>query len=102
MGEGASGRVICVGGVLWETIFSVDEIPGRGVKLLPMYAGFRPDEKRLDPMWRYASEHRLPVLLHTGTTFVAQVRDFSGAQENYESGGIDMDGSATPAPAHGG
>ena len=37
-----------------------------------MYAGFRPDDPRLDPLWRYATRHRLPVLLHTGTTFVAQ------------------------------
>ena len=44
----------------------------RGIKLLSMYAGFRPDESRLDPLWQYATEHRLPVLLHTGTTFVAQ------------------------------
>lgn len=43
-----------------------------GVKLLPMYAGFRPDSKRLDWFWRYVDEHRLPVLLHTGTTFVSQ------------------------------
>ena len=44
----------------------------RGIKLLSMYAGFYPHDERLDPLWRYASEHRLPVLLHTGTTFVAQ------------------------------
>ena len=44
----------------------------RGIKLLSMYAGFRPDESRLDPLWQYATKHRLPVLLHTGTTFVAQ------------------------------
>lgn len=44
----------------------------RGIKLLPMYAGFRPDDERLDPLWRYATAHGLPVLLHTGTTFVAQ------------------------------
>jgi predicted TIM-barrel fold metal-dependent hydrolase len=44
----------------------------RGIKLLPMYAGFRPDDASLDPLWKYASAHRLPVLLHTGTTFVAQ------------------------------
>ncbi len=49
-----------------------EELGLRGVKLLPMYAGFRPDDKRLDPLWRYAQEHALPVLLHTGTTFVAQ------------------------------
>jgi uncharacterized protein len=44
----------------------------RGIKLLPMYAGFRPDDERLDPLWRYATDHRLPVLLHTGTTFISQ------------------------------
>ncbi|MFO0867778.1 MAG: amidohydrolase family protein [Pirellulales bacterium] len=44
----------------------------RGIKLLPMYAGFRPDDSRLDPLWNYATQHRLPVLLHTGTTFISQ------------------------------
>lgn len=44
----------------------------RGIKLLPMYAGFRPDDERLEPLWKYAAKHRLPVLLHTGTTFISQ------------------------------
>lgn len=44
----------------------------RGIKLMPMYADFKPDDDRLDPLWRYATRHGLPVLLHTGTTFVAQ------------------------------
>jgi len=44
----------------------------RGIKLLPMYAGFRPDDALLDPLWSYAQAHALPVLLHTGTTVVAQ------------------------------
>ena len=44
----------------------------RGIKLLPMYAGFRPDDDLLDPLWSYASEHGLPVILHTGTTFISQ------------------------------
>jgi predicted TIM-barrel fold metal-dependent hydrolase len=44
----------------------------RGIKLMPMYAGFRPDEERLDPLWEYASQHSLPVLLHIGTTFISQ------------------------------
>jgi predicted TIM-barrel fold metal-dependent hydrolase len=44
----------------------------RGIKLLPMYAGFRPDDERLEPLWHYAAKHQLPVLLHTGTTFVSQ------------------------------
>ena len=49
-----------------------EELGLRGIKLLPMYAGFRPDDERLEPLWRYAAKHRLPVLLHTGTTFVSQ------------------------------
>ncbi len=44
----------------------------RGIKLLPMYAGFKPDDERLEPLWNYAAKHRLPVLLHTGTTFMSQ------------------------------
>ena len=48
------------------------ELGLRGIKLLPMYAGFRPDDERLDALWSYAANHALPVLLHTGTTFVAQ------------------------------
>ena len=49
-----------------------EELGLRGIKLLPMYAGFRPNDATLDPLWRYAQENKLPVLLHTGTTFVSQ------------------------------
>lgn len=55
-----------------EMEFGHQQLKLRGIKLMPMYAGFRPDEPRLDPLWRYAQKHQLPVLLHTGTTFVAQ------------------------------
>lgn len=48
------------------------ELGMRGIKLMPMYAGFAPDDRMLDPLWEYAQENGLPVLLHTGTTFVAQ------------------------------
>jgi len=44
----------------------------KGIKLMPMYAGFRPDDQRLDRLWKYAQQHHLPVLLHTGTTFISQ------------------------------
>lgn len=44
----------------------------RGIKLLPMYAGFSPDDDRLDSLWSYAEREGLPVLLHMGTTFIAQ------------------------------
>lgn len=55
-----------------ELRFGHQELRLRGIKLMPMYAGFRPDDSRLDPLWTYATLHGLPVLLHTGTTFVAQ------------------------------
>jgi uncharacterized protein len=49
-----------------------EELGLRGIKLMPMYAGFRPCDPELDPLWQYAERHNLPILLHTGTTFVAQ------------------------------
>lgn len=42
----------------------------RGIKLMPMYAGFSPADPQFDDLWRYATRHSLPVLLHTGTTFI--------------------------------
>lgn len=44
----------------------------KGVKLLSMYAGFRPDDPAWDSFWQYTSKQGLPVLLHTGTTFISQ------------------------------
>ena len=44
----------------------------QGVKLLPMYAGFSVEDASLEPLWKYCREKGLPVLLHTGTTFVRQ------------------------------
>ena len=55
-----------------EMEYGHQELGLRGIKLLSMYAGFYPHDERVDSLWRYATEHRLPVLLHTGTTFVAQ------------------------------
>ncbi len=49
-----------------------EELGLRGIKLLSMYAGFRPDDSLVEPVWQYAAKHQLPVLLHTGTTFVRQ------------------------------
>ena len=42
-----------------------------GIKLLPMYAGFDPADRSLDPLYRYAQDNGLPLLVHTGTTFVS-------------------------------
>lgn len=49
-----------------------EELGLRGIKLMPMYAGFRPDDERLRWLWTYAEQQQLPVLLHTGTTFISQ------------------------------
>ena len=58
----------------WENELRVghEELGLKGIKLLPMYAGFQPDDVRIDHVWKYAQKHQLPVLLHTGTTFIAQ------------------------------
>ena len=55
-----------------EMMVGHQELGLRGIKLMSMYAGFQPDDIRLDPLWTYATQNSLPVLLHTGTTFVAQ------------------------------
>ena len=55
-----------------EMRYGREKLELRGIKLLPMYAGYHPDDPTLDPLWVYANEHRLPVLLHTGTTFITQ------------------------------
>ncbi|HWL09894.1 MAG TPA: amidohydrolase family protein [Planctomicrobium sp.] len=55
-----------------ELRYGHQELGLKGVKLMPMYAGFRPDDTSLDPFWKYVQQHRLPVLLHTGTTFISQ------------------------------
>lgn len=49
-----------------------EELGLRGIKLLPMYAGFKACDPELDPLWSYAARHGLPVLLHAGTTFIRQ------------------------------
>jgi predicted TIM-barrel fold metal-dependent hydrolase len=53
-----------------ELIHGHQDLKMKGIKLLPMYAGFKPNHQELTPLWEYATRHHLPVLLHTGTTFV--------------------------------
>lgn len=55
-----------------EMEYGHQELKLQGIKLMPMYAGFFPQDERLHPLWDYAQKHGLPVLLHTGTTFVSQ------------------------------
>lgn len=53
-----------------ELIAGHQDMAMKGVKLMPMYAGFKPNAPELDDLWHYVSRHGLPVLLHTGTTFI--------------------------------
>ncbi len=55
-----------------ELEYGHQELGLQGIKLMPMYAGFFPQDSKLNPLWSYAQKHGLPVLLHTGTTFVSQ------------------------------
>jgi predicted TIM-barrel fold metal-dependent hydrolase len=55
-----------------EMVEGHQDLKLKGIKLLPMYAGFKPNDPELDDMWRYATKHGLPVLLHTGTTFISK------------------------------
>lgn len=55
-----------------ELLRGHQELGMRGIKLMPMYAGFRPQDAGLDYLWDYAAGHSLPVILHMGTTFVEQ------------------------------
>jgi len=55
-----------------ELVEGHQDLKLKGIKLLSMYAGFKPNDKTLDHLWQYATRHGLPVLLHTGTTFVSQ------------------------------
>lgn len=41
-----------------------------GVKMAPMYAGFDPRDPLCAPLYAYCQEHGVPILFHTGTTFI--------------------------------
>jgi hypothetical protein len=40
----------------------------KGIKLYPPYNHFYPNEKRLYPVYELAQNHRIPVLIHTGSS----------------------------------
>lgn len=46
------------------------ELALRGIKIMPMYAGFNPADECYDDLFAYAERHHMPVIAHTGTTFV--------------------------------
>lgn len=54
-----------------ELRYGHQELGLRGIKLMPMYAGFNCSDPSYDELFSYAASNRLPLLVHTGTTFVA-------------------------------
>jgi predicted TIM-barrel fold metal-dependent hydrolase len=57
-------------GYLEELRRGIDELGLVGVKLGPMYAGFDPRDERCQPVYAFSQERGLPILFHTGTTFI--------------------------------
>jgi predicted TIM-barrel fold metal-dependent hydrolase len=51
-----------------QTEYCVKELGCRGLKLLPSYAHFFPDDRRLFPAYDAASQLGIPVMFHTGTS----------------------------------
>jgi predicted TIM-barrel fold metal-dependent hydrolase len=52
-----------------ELRIGIDELHLRGVKMMPMYAGFDPRDERCEPVYAFCESRGLPILFHSGTTF---------------------------------
>lgn len=46
----------------------------RGLKLYPSYQHFYPNESRVYPLYELCQEHRIPVLLHIGSSVIPNTR----------------------------
>lgn len=57
-------------GYMEELRRGIEDLGLVGVKMGPMYAGFDPRDERCDPVYAYCQERGLPILFHTGTTFI--------------------------------
>jgi uncharacterized protein len=40
----------------------------RGLKLHPQIQAFRPDDPKFKPLWKMVEQHKLPTVVHTGTS----------------------------------
>lgn len=54
-----------------ELRFGHQELGLRGIKIMPMYAGFDASNPEYDDLFAYSESNGLPVLAHTGTTFIS-------------------------------
>ncbi|MCD6520666.1 MAG: amidohydrolase, partial [Anaerolineae bacterium] len=57
-------------GYMEELRFAIEKLGLKGVKMGPIYAGFDPRDPRCMPVYSYCQENGIPILFHTGTTFV--------------------------------
>jgi hypothetical protein len=53
-----------------ETLENVVRLGLRGVKLGPIYQNIHPTDPRMMEVYEFCQAHRLPILIHQGTTFV--------------------------------
>jgi predicted TIM-barrel fold metal-dependent hydrolase len=52
-----------------ELFYAFQTLHLSGLKMLPVYAGFDPRDKRCDPVYQYCQKNSLPILFHSGTTY---------------------------------
>jgi predicted TIM-barrel fold metal-dependent hydrolase len=53
-----------------QTLDEILRLKLRGVKLGPIYQNIHPTDPRMLEVYRFCQSHRLPILIHQGTTFV--------------------------------
>ena len=59
---------------------AVEEWGARGIKLGPVYQGFRPDDEQYFPIYERIEELRLPIMWHQGSSFSAPEGPLEWAQ----------------------
>jgi uncharacterized protein len=53
-----------------ETLQEIVRLKLRGVKLGPIYQNIHPTDPRMMKVYQFCEAHRLPIMIHQGTTFV--------------------------------
>ena len=53
-----------------ETLEEIVRLKLRGVKLGPIYQNIHPTDPRMMKVYQFCEAHRLPIMIHQGTTFV--------------------------------
>jgi hypothetical protein len=48
---------------------TIEELKMSGVKLGPIYQNCHPMDSRMQPIYQYCQQRKLPILIHQGTTF---------------------------------